>query len=351
MKSTKKGISKGKKNSNKNVSPLLSQIIKDLDNELSKKNSYQLDNDFITNNNLSGYIKKELNTVYSFIDNDNFLIKIIFTQNSNFNFNEDFDFNLITLKKYKFDFLVYKKENNILYKLICIVEDFDIDSSKKKNIDSKLENVNHNIEIKQKSQQLFTKIIKDLLSTEPLNINLLTASNFINNNYTNNNNNNFNIFNLLLKSLNIKTNENQILLKEKKQFTNENYLYDDIDSQINNILKNVNWKNLYSSMPSYNNIKKGLKAEKLNSMLDKINNEDLTQNELLLDVNVNKNSIKEFLEKKTKRMIDNNLNNFSSKLPTNIINLINEYGDVMANVGNTEIEKMKRFNHYNNNIV
>ena len=110
MKSTKKGISKGKKNSNKNVSPLLSQIIKDLDNELSKKNSYQLDNDFITNNNLSGYIKKELNTVYSFIDNDNFLIKIIFTQNSNFNFNEDFDFNLITLKKYKFDFLVYKKE-------------------------------------------------------------------------------------------------------------------------------------------------------------------------------------------------------------------------------------------------
>ena len=351
MKSTKKGISKGKKNSNKNVSPLLSQIIKDLDNELSKKNSYQLDNDFITNNNLSGYIKKELNTVYSFIDNDNFLIKIIFTQNSNFNFNEDFDFNLITLKKYKFDFLVYKKENNILYKLICIVEDFDIDSSKKKNIDSKVENVNFNTEIKQKSEQLFAKIIKDLLSTEPLNINFLTASDFINNNYTNNNNNNFNIFNLLLKSLNIKTNENQILLKEKKQFTNENYLYDDIDSQINNILKNVNWKNLYSSMPSYNNIKKGLKSEKLNSMLDKINYEDLTKNELKLDINVNKNTIKEFLEKKTKRMIDNDLNNFSSKLPNNILNLINEYGDVMANVGNTEIEKMKRYNHYNNNIL
>ena len=121
MKNTKKSTLKGKKNSNNNLSPLLSEIIKDLDYELSKKNSYQLDNKFITNNNLSGYIKKELNSVYSFIDNDNFLIKLIFTENSNFNFNDDYDFNLITLKKYKFDFLVYKKENNILYKLICIV--------------------------------------------------------------------------------------------------------------------------------------------------------------------------------------------------------------------------------------
>ncbi len=351
MKNTKKSTLKGKKNSNNNLSPLLSEIIKDLDYELSKKNSYQLDNKFITNNNLSGYIKKELNSVYSFIDNDNFLIKLIFTENSNFNFNDDYDFNLITLKKYKFDFLVYKKENNILYKLICIVEDFDIDSSKKKKLDSKVENVNFNTEIKQKSEQLFAKIIKDLLSTEPLNINFLTASDFINNNYTNNNNNNFNIFNLLLKSLNITTNEKQILLKEKKEFTNENYLYDDIDNQISTILKNVNWKNLYSSMPSYNNIKKGLKSEKLNSMLDKINYEDLTKNELKLDINVNKNTIKEFLEKKTKRMIDNDLNNFSSKLPNNILNLINDYGDVMANVGNTEIEKMKRYNHYNNIIL
>ena len=266
MKNTKKSTLKGKKNSNNNLSPLLSEIIKDLDYELSKKNSYQLDNKFITNNNLSGYIKKELNSVYSFIDNDNFLIKLIFTENSNFNFNDDYDFNLITLKKYKFDFLVYKKENNILYKLICIVEDFDIDSLSKKKLNSKFENINFNIEIKKKSQQLFTKIIKDLLSTEPLNINLLTASNFINNNYTNNNNNNLNIFNLFLKNLNITTNEKQILLKEKKVFTNENYLYDDVDSQINYILKNVDWKNLFSSMPSYNNIKKGLKLEKFNSM-------------------------------------------------------------------------------------
>ena len=150
MKNTKKSTLKGKKNSNNNLSPLLSEIIKDLDYELSKKNSYQLDNKFITNNNLSGYIKKELNSVYSFIDNDNFLIKLIFTENSNFNFNDDYDFNLITLKKYKFDFLVYKKENNILYKLICIVEDFDIDSSKKKKLDSKVEKENFNNKIKQK---------------------------------------------------------------------------------------------------------------------------------------------------------------------------------------------------------
>ena len=351
MKNTKKNTSKGKKNLNQNLTSLLSQIIQDLDNQLSKKNSFQLDNNFITNNNLSGYIKKELNSIYSFIDNDNSLIKLFFPENSNFNFNYDFDFNLITLKKYKFDFLIYEKENSILYKLICIVEDFDIDSLSKKKLNSKFENINFNIEIKKKSQQLFTKIIKDLLSTEPLNINLLTASNFINNNYTNNNNNNnLNIFNLFLKNLNITTNEKQILLKEKKVFTNENYLYDDVDSQINYILKNVDWKNLFSSMPSYNNIKKGLKLEKFNSMLDKINKDDLKKNELKLDIEVNKNSIKEFLEKKTKRMIDNNLNNFSSKLPSNVLNLINEYGDVMANIGNTEIEKMKRFNNYNNII-
>jgi hypothetical protein len=192
---------------------------------------------------------------------------------------------------------------------------------------------------------LFNSIIKELLSTETLNLNFFTASNFINNNYINKKNNkDLNLFNLLIKSLNIKVKGNSFLLKEKKEVLNKFYLYDDIDNQINYVLKNINWKEIFYSMPSINNIKKGLNSEKLITMVNKTTYEDLIKNELKLNIEINGNSIKEFLEKKTKRMNKNSVKKFNSKVPSSILDLMKNYGDVMANVGNSEIEKMKRYN-------
>ena len=97
-------------------------------------------------------------------------------------------------------------------------------------------------------------------------------------------------------------------------------------------------------MPSINNIKKGLNSEKLITKVNKRTYEDLIKNELKLNIEINGNSIKEFLEKKTKRMNKNSVKKFNSKVPSSILDLMKNYGDVMANVGNSEIEKMKRYN-------
>ena len=51
-------------------------------------------------------------------------------------------------------------------------------------------------------------------------------------------------------------------------------------------------------MPSVNNIKKGLNSEKLITKVNKTTYEDLIKNELKVNIEINGNSIKEFLEKK-----------------------------------------------------
>jgi hypothetical protein len=43
-------------------------------------------------------------------------------------------------------------------------------------------------------------------------------------------------------------------------------------------------------------------------------------------------------------MNKNSVKKFNSKVPSSILDLMKNYGDVMANVGNSEIEKMKRYN-------
>ena len=345
-------MKKIKKNLNiktSNNSPLILSLLKYLVKEESKKNLFSLDDSYITNEFLKGYLLKEKD-IYYFIDDNDYSIQLIFNPNFFSEYikklpDKTLEKKLIILKKFRYDFLVYEKEKKILFNLICFIEEFEIDFSLKKEINFNPINVNLIKEIKEKSQLLFNSIIKELLSKETLNLNFFTASNFINNNYINKKNNkDLNLFNLLIKSLNIKVKGNNFLLKEKKEVLNKFYLYDDIDNQINYVLKNINWKEIFYSMPSINNIKKGLNSEKLITMVNKRTYEDLIKNELKLNIEINGNSIKEFLEKKTKRMNKNSVKKFNSKVPSSILDLMKNYGDVMANVGNSEIEKMKRYN-------
>ena len=353
--SGKKSNTKSKKLNNNISSPLISSILNYLDSEISQKISFPLKDDFISEKNILGYLKKELDSIYSFVDkgasiklifNPNFIFKYLETL-PNYITYENMENYLIILKKYRFDFLIFQKDKNISYKLICYVDNFEINTSSKKLIDPLPDNVNLNEEIVKKSQELFCKVIKDLLSNNFIDINLLSANNFINNNYSNVNKD-FNIFSFLSKNLNLNiNNDSKFLLRQKIEVTNSSYLFDDNDSKINYVLKGINWKELYSSMPSFNNIVKG-KSEKFVTLLDKITYNELNPKELKLDIEVNDNNIQKFLEKKSKRMNQNDLKNFENKIPNNILNLIKKYGDIMINIGKKDIEKLQRFKAYSN---
>ena len=355
MQSLDKKTSKQNQRIPKNQSsPLTNSILNYINSELLEKNSFPLSNSYLENN-ISGYLKKELDSIYSFVDkaasiklifNHNYLSKYVETLPNYISY-ENMENYLIILKKYRFDFLIFQKENNISYKLICYVENFEIDSSSKKLIDPLPDNVNLNEEIINKSNELFFKVIRDLLSHDFTDTNLLNANNFINKDYSNLNKD-LNIFYLITKNLNLNIkNDSRFLLREKIEIINSGYLYDDNDSKINYVLKGINWKELYSSMPSFNNIVKG-KSEKFVTLLDKITYNELNPKELKLDIEVNDNNIQKFLEKKSKRMNQNDLKNFENKIPNNILNLIKKYGDIMTNIGKGDIEKLKRFKAYSN---
>ena len=205
-------MKKIKKNLNiktSNNSPLILSLLKYLVKEESKKNLFSLDDSYITNEFLKGYLLKEKD-IYYFIDDNDYSIQLIFNPNFFSEYikklpDKTLEKKLIILKKFRYDFLVYEKEKKILFNLICFVKEFEIDFSLKKEINFNPINVNLIKETKEKSQLLFNSIIKELLSSETLNLNFFTASNFINNNYINKKyNKDLNLFNLLIKSLNIK---------------------------------------------------------------------------------------------------------------------------------------------------
>ena len=355
MQSLDKKTSKQNQRIPKNQSsPLTNSILNYINSELLEKNSFPLSNSYLENN-ISGYLKKELDSIYSFVDkaasiklifNHNYLSKYIETLPNYISY-ENMENYLIILKKYRFDFLIFQKENNISYKLICYVENFEIDSSSKKLIEPLPDNVNLNEEIINKSNELFFKVIRDLLSHDFTDTNLLNANNFINKDYSNLNKD-LNIFYLITKNLNLNIkNDSRFLLREKIEIINSGYLYDDNDSKINYVLKGINWKELYSSMPSFNNIIKG-KSEKFITLLDKITYNELNPKELKLDIEVNDKNIQKFLEKKSKRMNDEDLKKYSNKIPVNILDLMKKYGNIMANIKKGDIENLKRFKAYSN---
>jgi hypothetical protein len=76
-------MKKIKKNLNiktSNNSPLILSLLKNLVKEESKKNLFSLDDSYITNEFLKGYLLKEKD-IYYFIDDNNYSIQLIFNLN------------------------------------------------------------------------------------------------------------------------------------------------------------------------------------------------------------------------------------------------------------------------------
>ena len=70
-----------------------------------------------------------------------------------------------------------------------------------------------------------------------------------------------------------KVKESLFLLKSCLDIDNMGYLYDDNDSKTNFILKSLDWKNLFASMPSMSNKKGEVFASNtspLNTLIEKI---------------------------------------------------------------------------------
>lgn len=255
---------------------------------------------------------------------------------------------MITLKKYRFDYLIYQNGKEICYKIVCYVDTFDIDTSSKKLIDPLPDNVNMNKETKAKSQEVFSKIIRDIVNNE-LNNNYdnsqLSAKNFIFKNYKENNKKPVSVYEIIKNICKVK--ESLFLLKSCLDIDNMGYLYDDNDSKTNFILKSLDWKNLFASMPSMSNKKGEVFASNtspLNTLIEKISYRNLTPAPLDMNIVVNDQTIQKFLEKKVKRQRENEFNN--KKIPSKIKDLMKKYGDVLANIGKSGIEQYKKHKIY-----
>jgi hypothetical protein len=106
-------------------------------------------------------------------------------------------------------------------------------------------------------------------------------------------------------------------------YVNEKFNYNkDISNLIKTSFEYIAGNNFYSSFEDYEQIKSN----------------SLFPNEI----------IKKFLEKKSKRMNDEDLKKYSNKIPVNILDLMKKYGNIMANIKKGDIENLKRFKAYSN---
>ena len=82
----------------------------------------------------------------------------------------------------------------------------------------------------------------------------------------------------------------------------------------------------------------------MTTLLDKISYRTLEPASLDMNIEVNEENINKFLQKKSKRQRKEDLSN--SKIPSRIKELMKQYGDVLANVGKSDIDKYKKHKIY-----
>ena len=150
---------------------------------------------------------------------------------------------------------------------------------------------------------------------------------------------NLSIFKIIQKFL--KSNNQGFLLNEniglKEPFK---YMISPNDNDFdltNNILSQVNWKNLYSSMPSYNIIENKIEEN------NKYKGEHIFIKNLRLKNDMEKEKEK-FLSRKLKRCEINEKE--VKNVPNNLNDLINYYGDVNINIGHSLIDKYYLYKKY-----
>ena len=242
----------------------------------------------------------------------------------------------VLIKKSKIDLLLVERgikfiESNIL----LLIESFEIIKDTQNEIKTIPLNINRISDIKSKTLSKLDEYIKQLINKYySLELsNKINAENFINNK-SEKKQSNLSIFKIIQKILRISV--QGILLNENIGLTNPfDYMIspndDDFDLTVN-ILNQVNWKNLYNNMPTiFEKKDNDYKGEKI-----RIKN-------LKLETEMEKEK-ETFLSRKHKRYTNNEKE--KENIPENLNELINYYGDIQVNIGQSLIEKYHLYKKY-----
>ena len=218
--------------------------------------------------------------------------------------------------------------------IILIIEKFEIIKEDLTEINIPL-NINRITDIKNKVMSKLDEHIKLLLNkyyTLELS-NEIKAENFISEK-NQKKQINMSIFKIFQKIL--KISEKGVLLNENRGLKSPfKYMISPNDNDFdltNNLLAQVNWKNLYNNMPTVNeNKNNNLNAEKIEIRNLKIKNEM-------------EKAKKEFLKKKVKRCEINE--DEKKNMPKKLNDLIDDYGNIHVNIGQSLINKYYLYKKY-----
>ena len=218
--------------------------------------------------------------------------------------------------------------------IILIIEKFEIIKEDLTEINIPL-NINRITDIKNKVMSKLDEHIKLLLNkyyTLELS-NEIKAENFIGEK-NQKKQINMSIFKIFQKIL--KISEKGVLLNENRGLKSPfKYMISPNDNDFdltNNLLAQVNWKNLYNNMPTVNeNKNNNLNAEKIEIRNLKIKNEM-------------EKAKKEFLKKKVKRCEINE--DEKKNMPKKLNDLIDDYGNIHVNIGQSLINKYYLYKKY-----
>ena len=310
---------------------IICQSLEDIvDPFLEQKINIKVDNPLI-----EGFLiksKKQKESIIFIDSQEKNSIRCYFINNNSIEKNEK-----VIITKSKIDLLLVERGSKYIESnMILLIESFEIITNNQQiNIKTIPLNINRVSDIKNKIISKLDEYIKQLLNkyfSSELN-NLIDAGNFLNIKFQKKQIN-LSIFKIIQKIF--KFNEPGILLNEniglKEPFE---YMIAPTDNDFDlttNILNQVNWKNLYNNMPTVlDNKINDYKGEKIN-----IRN--------LRNKNEMEKGKEEFLSRKHKRYEINE--NEKKLIPNQLYELIQNYGNIQVNIGQSLINKYMLYKKY-----
>ena len=295
-------------------------------------------NNIIDNPILEGFFIKPEKQTESIIFIDSKLKNSIrcYFYNDNFTLNKN---EKVKITNSKIDLLLVERGIKFIESnLILIIESFELIKDNTSEIKTIPLNINRISDIKKKVMKKLDEYIKQNLN-KYYNLELsnkINAESFLNN-QNQKKQINLSIFKIIQKIL--KSNNQGFLLNEnlglKEPFKYMISPNDEDFDLTNNILNQVNWKNLYNNMPTI--------IENKSKEKNKYKGEEILIKNLNLKNDMEKEKEK-FLSKKIKRC---EINEEEVKnIPNNLNELINDYGDVNVNIGQSLIDKYYLYKKY-----
>ena len=295
-------------------------------------------NNIIDNPILEGFFIKPEKQTESIIFIDSKLKNSIrcYFYNDNFTLNKN---EKVKITNSKIDLLLVERGIKFIESnLILIIESFELIKDNTSEIKTIPLNINRISDIKKKVMKKLDEYIKQNLN-KYYNLELsnkINAESFLNN-QNQKKQINLSIFKIIQKI--VKSNNQGFLLNEnlglKEPFKYMISPNDEDFDLTNNILNQVNWKNLYNNMPTI--------IENKSKEKNKYKGEEILIKNLNLKNDMEKEKEK-FLSKKFKRC---EINEEEVKnIPNNLNELINDYGDVNVNIGQSLIDKYYLYKKY-----